>query len=138
MGWFLFLIIIAITLFIISKSGPIKIPESNRTTREVEYNLIDYPNEHSFSVAGVHLEQYSYPLFNICKVLNLVDLVPEPTNTYDSDAIKVQVSGWHIGYVPSDETSEVHQVLNKEHISYIESINIIGYITVQVKIRYKN
>ena len=138
MGWFIFTIVIALILFVISKRGPVKEPKSNSNIREVEYNLKDYPNEYNFSVAGVHLERYSYPLFNICKVLNLVDLVPEPTNTYGSDAIKVQVSGWHIGYVPSVETSELHEIIKKEHIAYIESLNIIGYITVAVKIRYKD
>jgi len=34
-------------------------------------------------------------------------LVPEPTNPYDSAAIKVVVDGFHIGYVPKKLTRTV-------------------------------
>lgn len=136
MIWIL-LIIVVLIIFIVSKSGPIEKPKSNIQRKEVEFNLKDYPNEYAFSVAGVHLQDYIYPVLNICKEFDLITLVPEPENTYDSDAIKVEDSGWHIGYVPGGETNEVHEIIKKEHIAYIESRKIGGYITVYVKIRYK-
>lgn len=113
-------------------------PKSNVLTRQqIEYNLSDYPREYKFSVSGVHLPQYTYAVFNICKVHDLVTLVPEPTNRYDSDAILVKVSGWEIGYVPAGETSELHKILSKDYICYVETKSIDSYINVDVSIRYK-
>ena len=137
MFWFIFLILIAIFIFIISKSAPIEKPKNKINRKQIEYNLSDYPKEYIFSVAGVHLEHYSYPLLNFCKEFDLVTLIPEPQNYYDSDAIKVESSGFHIGYVPSAETLKIHEILSKDYIAYIESKNTVGFITLYVKIIYK-
>lgn len=40
-----------------------------------------------------------------------VELVPEPTNEHDPNAIAVYVDGAHVGYVPASETGEVRQLL---------------------------
>lgn len=40
-----------------------------------------------------------------------VELIPEPTNEHDPDAIAVYVDGAHVGYVPASETGEVRQLL---------------------------
>ena len=138
MIWILLIIVIIIVAFVISKSGPIEKPKSNVERKEVEFNLKEYPNEYVFSVSGVHLDQYMYAVLNICKELDVITLVPEPDNSFDSDAIKVEDSGWQIGYVPAAETYEVHEIIKKDHIAYIESKSIGGYISIQVKIRYKN
>ncbi|MDR7113745.1 hypothetical protein J2X03_003645 [Microbacterium trichothecenolyticum] len=34
-------------------------------------------------------------------------LVPEPSNQYDKDAVKVVIGRWHIGYVPKEISAEV-------------------------------
>lgn len=44
-------------------------------------------------------------------------LIPEPDNEYDPNAIKVIVDGIHVGYVPKDETDAVSKVLEKDVIS---------------------
>jgi putative lipoic acid-binding regulatory protein len=108
------------------------------TRKEIDFNLKEYPNQYTFSVSGVHLQDYIHPVLNVCKELDLITLVPEPDNRFDSDAIKVEDSGWHIGYVPAGETYEVHEIIKKDHIAYIESRSIGGYISVKVKIRYKD
>lgn len=41
-------------------------------------------------------------------------LVPEPTNTYDPNAIKIVWEGIHLGYVPKTETATVRQFGWKE------------------------
>jgi hypothetical protein len=41
-----------------------------------------------------------------------VELRPEPTNQYDSNAIMVLIDGVHVGYVPQDETQNVRPFLN--------------------------
>ena len=46
-------------------------------------------------------------------------LVPEPTNEYDPNAIKVMIGDIHVGYVPKDETIEVSEILKKEVIEVI-------------------
>ena len=38
-------------------------------------------------------------------------LVPEPTNPHDRNAIKVLVGGAHVGYVPAYSTSQFHRVI---------------------------
>lgn len=134
------LIIILPIFFILavnSSSSPKK-ATAQVTRKEIEVNLKDYQNEYIFSVAGVHLSHYSYAVYNYCKVHDLVTLIPEPENRYDSDAIMVKVSGWEIGYVPAEETIDVHRILSKEHICYVESKNLDSYISVYIKIRYKD
>ena len=42
-----------------------------------------------------------------------VELVPEPDNKYDSNAIMVVVDGVHVGYVPSDLTSKVSALMDR-------------------------
>lgn len=41
-----------------------------------------------------------------------VQLIPEPDNEYDKNAIKVVADGVHIGYVPSKETATIKELLN--------------------------
>lgn len=44
-----------------------------------------------------------------------VELVPEPANEHDPNAIAVYVDGAHVGYVPADETEDVQQLLAVPH-----------------------
>ena len=48
-----------------------------------------------------------------------VKLVPEPTNSYDRNAIKVIVAGEHIGYVPQDESAHFSSVLKSHDVKYL-------------------
>lgn len=41
-----------------------------------------------------------------------VQLIPEPDNPHDPDAIKVITDGIHIGYVPSKETGTIRDLLS--------------------------
>ena len=139
-----FFIIIIIVFFILlligsfnSKNKP-EIKNKGVSRNEIDVNLREYPNEYSFNVKGVHLDKYMYPVLNICKEFDMVSLIAEPDNRYDSDAIKVENSGWEIGYVPAGETYEVHEIIKKENIAYIETLRKGGYINVTIKIRYKN
>lgn len=45
-----------------------------------------------------------------------VELVPDPTNEHDPNAIKVVVDDVHIGYVPEKKTSKVKKILDKNEI----------------------
>lgn len=61
------------------------------------------------------LEEYIEPFeFEGQRLLNAVDLVKEPNNPHDPDAIKVMMfdahgKRHHIGYVPKDKTEAIHK-----------------------------
>ena len=48
-----------------------------------------------------------------------VELIPEPTNPHDSNAIKVIVDGVHVGYIKSGSCSHVHKLLKENRIDKI-------------------
>ena len=48
------------------------------------------------------------------------ELVPEPTNQYDPNAIKVIVDGEHIGYIKSGSCVHVLKLINEERILNIQ------------------
>lgn len=48
-----------------------------------------------------------------------VNLVPEPENKYDSNAIRVEVEGVHIGYIKKGSTSRIRKLMEKDMISWI-------------------
>lgn len=50
-----------------------------------------------------------------------VELVPEPGNPYDPNAIKVICDGQHIGYIKSGSCSRVHRLLREDLIETIEA-----------------
>lgn len=54
---------------------------------------------------------YQY-FFDIGKV----ELVPEPDNPEDENAVKVIADGTHIGYVPASKAKKVKKILEKETI----------------------
>lgn len=50
-------------------------------------------------------------------------LEPEPTNKYDSNAIKVIVDGEHIGYIPSEKCNKVKELIKEP---YTASVSVSG------------
>ena len=48
------------------------------------------------------------------------ELVPEPDNPHDPNAIKVIVDGVHVGYIKSGSCSHVHKLLKENRIEKIE------------------
>jgi hypothetical protein len=58
-------------------------------------------NNIQIKVAGVTFEGRQKLLANTPKHA-IIQLIPEPTNRYDVNAIKVVANGNHIGYIPSD------------------------------------
>lgn len=66
--------------------------------------------EHSrFTVAG--LQYYDYQLLGSkLKAGAICKFVWEPRNKYDKNAIRIDVAGVKIGYVPAGKTHEYHQL----------------------------
>ncbi|MDT2842654.1 HIRAN domain-containing protein [Vagococcus lutrae] len=54
------------------------------------------------------------------------DLIPEPSNEFDSNAIKVLVNDHHIGYVPKETAKELLPSLLNDDISIKGRVTIIG------------
>ena len=62
---------------------------------------------------------------NAVKYINVGDIVnlkPEPTNIYDPFAVKVIFEKKHIGYIPAEDSEEIHNhIINGgKHIAFIE------------------
>jgi len=49
-----------------------------------------------------------------------IDLIPEPDNPHDSNAIKVIVDGVHVGYIKAGSCSHVHKLLKEDRIVKID------------------
>lgn len=77
------------------------------------------PSEHySFRVAGLYYHTENTEGLKPFEILDC-DLIPEPENEHDPNAIKVVVNGKHIGYVPSEMCIEVRNLLTTQKIRYI-------------------
>lgn len=54
-----------------------------------------------------------------------VELVPDPENTHDQNAIKVIVDGYQIGHIPAAKCSHVHDLLSSGRIRKVD-VEIYG------------
>jgi hypothetical protein len=78
--------------------------------KDKDYHVSVWPKDHSqfdiveFNIAGMSHRDNIDDYLGEC----VGTLEPEPTNEYDPNAIKVLApDGHHVGYVPSDMTSEI-------------------------------
>lgn len=76
--------------------------------------------QYSFNVAGLSYREENTKGLEPFTDLS-VQLIPEPENVYDPNAIKVIVEGKHIGYVPADKCLEVKEILNTRDIKYMDA-----------------
>lgn len=89
---------------------------SQHPPEQTKQNLFE--NELTVWVSGVHVpKRKSYILNNLFEGIP-VDLIPEPTNKFDANAIKVVESEVLIGYIPADKISIVKPILLNDH--YVE------------------
>jgi hypothetical protein len=65
-----------------------------------------------FEIAGAKYHAEAFGAANV-QLGDTVNLIPEPQNTHDRNAIKVLKEGFHIGYVPRMFTWDVHALLEK-------------------------
>lgn len=87
--------------------------------RYQEENIIDllYENDDYDDPDGDG-RVYKYDIYDGSALLE-----PEPTNKYDTNAIKVIVDGEHIGYIPSEKCAQVKELISKP---YTASVSISG------------
>lgn len=50
-----------------------------------------------------------------------IELIPEPTNQYDPNAIKVIIDGQHIGYIKAGSCKHILNLINEKRIERIEA-----------------
>ena len=74
-------------------------PEYDLTKKEIEEDGLEDTYLYKYSVAFAD-----------------VDLVPEPDNQYDPNAIKVVADGVLVGYVPAKKTKAVRKIMNEKEI----------------------
>lgn len=86
----------------------------DRLAREQpEWSMSDDEFVLSFA-PGKRLYRYTY-------INKPVELVPEPTNTHDRNAIMVFVAGEKVGYISSSDNVHVLDILRHREIKYISS-----------------
>ena len=96
-----------------------------------------YKNSATFEVTGVHIPARKSFIKNYCDEDDWVELVPEPSNKFDKNAIKVRCNNKLIGYVASIDTLEVKEIIKNPHYAYISNkLDLDNYITVDITIEY--
>lgn len=77
-----------------------------------------------FYVAGVQFRPEGATTIKNLEEGDELDLVPEPTNKYDPNAIQIVADGKHIGYVPRKFSAEVAAMLEVGTVGcFISEIN---------------
>jgi hypothetical protein len=97
--------------------------------KRIEKERESYTNELELEIAGVHVPTRKSFIKNYCEELDMVELVPEPRNKFDKNAIKVRCNERLIGYIPSSDTQEVNAYLSYKNYDK-------GYLTAEIIIEY--
>lgn len=88
--------------------------------KDVIKNLMDESYEYSMTKRElIDLCMTDQRIYKYLGAPHDVELVPEPDNIHDKNAIKVVADGVHIGYVPREKTAEVKELLATKEIVLI-------------------
>lgn len=63
---------------------------------------------------------YDEKIFQYDFLVSKVELIPEPENEYDSNAVKVVVDDVHIGYIKKGSCSRVKNLLSSGRVTDID------------------
>ena len=87
--------------------------------------LVFYPYEPTRYYADFHIAGFAYyDGLDFIEELTLgkqVDLIPEPTNPHDADAVVIAYNGRKIGYVPKQYNTELSKFLYFGHGDIFEA-----------------
>lgn len=92
-----------------------KVNESNNII-EVFVNGTYYRNQKEISKL---MELNTASNFKYKKLTTNAVLVEEPTNIHDKNAIKVLISGVHVGYIPAEECIKFKSLIHSNRISEV-------------------
>lgn len=99
-------------------------------------NLIEYTDKLYFELKGVHVSAYRKKIKN-CVIYEKVQLIKDPNNKYDKNAIKVIAVNGIIGHVPAEETELLQTIISGDHKAFIEDItNYNDYLDVTIIVYY--
>ena len=92
-----------------------------KTPLQIENHRLAGVYYHTYSVEQI-LDNYDKKLRKGKKViLGVPQLVPEPENLYDSNAIKVLIDNYHIGYIKSGSCTHVLQLIKNDRIHHLST-----------------
>lgn len=89
--------------------------------------VLAYKNE-DFSMSNTELKESYYPgdyVYQYDGTTSRADLIPEPDNPHDANAIKIMVDGQLMGYVPQKSCSKVKKLMNNPKYQYC-SVGLLG------------
>lgn len=98
-----------------------------------------YSSKYEFRVAGLSYYRENYENINPDNEFP-VALIDEPENPHDSNAIKVMLGKYHIGYVPAVECNNVRAILTTREVIgiwYYADWDEDEWYSVDVTIMYK-
>lgn len=84
-------------------------------TKKPDYNLTPQEMLRKYG-AGESVFQYSFKKM-------AAEVVPEPTNPHDRNALKIMIGGKHVGYIPRELTSEACRYLSKSNAHWTAEIS---------------
>lgn len=88
----------------------------------------------TFTIVGMYFrspaEQYA---LETAPVGTPVVLVPEPTNRFDANAVKVMIGESHVGYVPRTMTREVIAIYDKTKTAVLDGCNSVQVLYNSIK-----
>jgi len=88
----------------------------------------------SFAVRGITFDNRQQVIVRM-KENQLLELVPEPENRYDPNAITILFAGEKIGYVPRQYSAYLKFLLQQGAELYISCVRIVEKLTPEGKIR---
>ena len=92
---------------------------------DIFHNLMRHNAEYDYSKADmIDYCQTDTPIYKWVPKDLPVSLVPEPDNKYDHNAIRIEVGGILIGYIPKRECKKI-----REHIDADRIVNVTYYAT---------
>lgn len=105
----------------------IKKPQTHRVTgvKYYEKNLLQVSNEENpyYSLTKKDLiknDLIDQPIYQYTFRPQKVELVPEPTNEQDPNAVKVVIDGVHVGYIKAGSCKRILNLLNENRIDKID------------------
>jgi hypothetical protein len=96
------------------------------------YDLGNFQETIEFTAKGVHIPE-RIPFLKRLVHYTKLELVPEPDNPYDPNAIKILDTHFNlIGYVPSEMTWEIQLFIDDDHHAFAKHVERVGYFDLEV------
>lgn len=122
------------------KSTPKELPKEQPLVRKTITLSDHYDVYETFDLKGVHLNGNKLYFLSHCKEWDMVKIVPEPDNPYNSKALGVYHQGERqLGYIGADDLEEVEELMKLDHTAALETIDYKddGFLVVHIAIAYK-